>query len=81
MTNMNNKGILKNGEHTPITTINNFENYAYWKNGTSFIYDTVLDEDLSNLFSCYNIDWLVSDSGWTLRDNHENKIYTFTAEA
>ena len=77
MTNMKNKGILKNGEHTPITTINNFDNYAYWKNGTSFIYDTVLDENLSNLFSCYDINWLVSDSGWTLRDSWNNKIYTF----
>lgn len=72
------RGQSGNGEHVAISSVGSFDNYAYWKNAEELIYDTVIDENLSSLFSCYDMDWLVSDSGWTQSYNHNNKIYTFT---
>ena len=72
------RGNIPNGEHVAISSVGSFDNYAYWKNAEELIYDTVIDENLSSLFSCYDMDWLVSDSGWTQSYNHNNKIYTFT---
>jgi len=82
MTNRKNRGKLINGEHIPITNINSFDNYAYWLNGETFLYDRPIDGNYSNLFSCYDIDWLDSEnSNWTLRDNFKNRVYTFTTGA
>ena len=79
-TTMHNLKNLKNGEHVAISSIGSFDNYAYWKNAEELIYDTVIDENLDSLFSCYDMDWLVSDSGWTQSYNHKDRIYTFTVE-
>jgi len=74
---MERRGDKLNGTITPLSTFDSFDNYVYWINGQTLSYDTPVEGDLSALLSAYDINWLVTDSGWTLRDNHENKIYTF----
>jgi SAM-dependent methyltransferase len=78
--------LMENSRHTPddyhthFTSLDSFDNYAYWTNGNTFTYDTPLASgDLNSLFSCYDITWVNADnSDWTLRNSYENRIHTFT---
>jgi SAM-dependent methyltransferase len=79
--------IIENGRrpspddyHTHFTSLDSFNNYAYWTNGNTFTYDTPLASgDLNSLFSCYDITWVNGDnSDWTLRDTYANRNHTFT---
>lgn len=74
---MERKGDKLNGTITPLSTFDSFDNYVYWINGQTLSYDTPIEGDLSALLSAYDINWLVSDSGWTLRDSWNNKVFTF----
>ena len=68
----------RNGTHTPITTLDSFDNYAYWVNGTEVLYDRTIEGNYSSLFSCYDIAWVDSDnSSWTLRESFNNRVHTF----
>lgn len=76
---MEKRGDRLNGTITPLSTFNSFDNYVYWINGQTLSYDTPVEGDLSALLSAYDIDWVDSDnSDWTLRNNYQNKIHTFT---
>ena len=60
-------------------TIQDFNNYMYWINGETFIYDTVLNGNTEGQLSFFDIDWVKSEnSDWTLRDSYQNKDHTFT---
>ena len=64
-----------------VTSIDDVSNHLYWENYSTLTYDNSINEDIErqSLFSFYNIDWVDSEnSDWTLRDNYDNKVYTFT---
>lgn len=68
-----------NGTINPITDINSFNNYTYWINGQELTYDTPMIGNVFSLLTAYDISWVDSDnSDWTLRNNYQNKIHTFT---
>ena len=73
------KGDRLNGSITPLSSIDSFNNYVYWINGQTLSYDTTIEGNLSSLLTAYNIDWVNSDnSDWTLRNNYQSRIHTFT---
>ena len=74
---MVNRGDRLNGTITPLSTFNSFDNYVYWINGQTLTYDTPMQGNVSSLLTAYDIDWLVLDSGWSLRDNWNNRVFTF----
>ena len=74
---MVNRGEKLNGTITPLTTFDDFNNYVYWVDGQTLSYDTSIEGDLSSLLTAYDINWLVTDSGWTLRDSWNNRVFTF----
>lgn len=81
MTILHNINRLKNGTHTAISSFSDFNNYVYWENAENLIYDTVADDNVTkdSFFSAYNINWVDSQNAdWTLRDNYDNRVYTFT---
>ena len=68
-----------NGSITPLSSFDSFDNYVYWINGQTLSYDNTLEGNLSSLLTAYNIDWVDSDnSDWTLRNNYQSRIHTFT---
>lgn len=71
------RGDRLNGTITPLTSFDDFNNYVYWVNGQTLSYDTIVESNLSGLLTAYDIDWLVLDSGWSLRDNWNNRVFTF----
>ena len=76
---MEKRGDKLNGTITPLSTFDSFDNYVYWINGQTLSYDTPIEGNVSSLLSAYDIDWVDSDnSDWTLRNNYQNKIHTFT---
>ena len=81
MTILHNINRLKNGTHTAISSFSDFNNYVYWENAENLIYDTVADDNVTkdSFFSAYDISWVDSQNAdWTLRDNYDNRVYTFT---
>ena len=73
------KGDRLNGSITPLSSFDSFDNYVYWINGQTLSYDNTLEGNLSSLLTAYNIDWVDSDnSDWTLRNNYQSRIHTFT---
>ena len=76
---MEKRGDKLNGTITPLDTFDSYDNYVYWINGQTLSYDTPIEGNVSSLLSAYDIDWVDSDnSDWTLRNNYQNKIHTFT---
>jgi len=64
-----------------VSSTNDVSNHLYWENYSTLTYDNSIDENVQrdSLLSFYNIDWVDSEnSDWTLRDNYDNKVYTFT---
>lgn len=73
------RGDKLNGTITPLSTFDSYNNYVYWINGQTLSYDTPMEGNVSSLLTAYDIDWVDSDnSDWTLRNNYQNKIHTFT---
>lgn len=76
---MEKRGDKLNGTITPLDTFDSYDNYVYWINGQTLSYDTPIEGNVSSLLTAYDIDWVDSDnSDWTLRNNYQNKIHTFT---
>jgi len=76
---MKKRGDRLNGTIIPLTTLDSYDNYVYWINGQTLSYDTPMEGNVSSLLTAYDIDWVDSDNDdWTLRNNYQNKIHTFT---